>query len=463
MKQAGIMVCITSLMLFACSGGTGGTGAGGTGGGTSDVSSGEVTKLGSVFVNGVEFNTTGAAITRDGATVPEASVLNMEVEVKGDITGSTGTATSVAASSTLKGVVDSVLNDTTMTVMGQTVRLADGAVVSTLSNADVLTDLVGGNYVEVHGLPKPGGVVVASYVEEISLPAEFKLKGYITGGTITATTFDIGGLTVNFSSADTTDLPGGPQPDQLVEVKAAGAPVAGVLTATRVEREGLSVTAAPEVEVEGYVKNLSGGHPNRVFFINGQEVHTSGTTTFAGITATYLAENVKVEAEGTLSGGILTANKVYLKDSIRMEGDIVGLSGNSFKLVGMPGINLTVIASTEYDSASSVLTDFSNGTHVRLRGYPDSASSVIVTRLVDRGAADSTVYLRGPVSAVADPNITIMSRVINLTGLSYSNYDESPIADLATFLSSVQIGIQVKVKGTQAAGVVTWDSAELED
>jgi len=346
--------------------------------------------------------------------------------------------------------------------MGQTVRLEDGAYIETLANGSsgTLADLSVGSLVEVAGMPKPGGVIVATRLEEKTSLVEYKVKGYIEG-TISATTFTIGALTIDYSSADMTDLPGGPVLNLLVEVKASAAP-APVMMATKVEPEGPSISDAQEAEVEGYVKGLTGSSPDYVFFINGQEVHTDSATIFEGATATYFAENVKVEAEGTLVADVLNAYKVKLKDSVRMEGDIENLSGNSFNLVGMPGVTITVNAATEINSSTDVFSDFANGSHVRLRGFPSSGTSVLVTRIDERNTGDPDAYLRGPVDSVAGTVVTVLGIAIDVNGFSFKDHDDVSM-NQAAFLAALSTGVPVKIQGLISGSSITWDSAELED
>ncbi len=457
-----ILLVVMTLMVASCGGGTGGTGVTAS----PDVSAGTVTKLGSVFVNGVEFDTTGASITLDGQVVSESQVEGMAVEVSGGISGDTGSANTVKAETAIKGIVDDVLSTTTMTVMGQTVRLDDAAIISTLGGGDVLADLTPGtSEVEISGLVKPGGVVIATYVEEKSGLVENKVKGYINTGSVTATTFDIGALTVTYSGADLSDLPGGPTEGSLVEVKANPiTPPLTAISATKVEAEGLDAANAPEAEVEGYVKDLSGTSPDLVFFVAGQEVHTDASTVFKIGNAGFLIEGIKVEVEGQLSGGILQAVEVSLRDSVRMEGDITGLSGNTFQLEGMTGITITVDSATEINSTTDdFATDFADGTHVRLRAFPSGANTVLATRLDER-SPDIDAILRGPVNSFSETGQTveILGTTISTAGLSFQDENDLGISE-AEFFAALQQGRQVKVKGTLSGVVITWTDAELED
>ena len=98
--------------LLASSGGTGGTGmSGGTGG--SGMSIGSITQFGSVFVNGVEYHISGAAISTENGT---QLATGMVVAV--DYANGT-TATSVTFTDNLQGTVDS----NTVNAHSGTVRL----------------------------------------------------------------------------------------------------------------------------------------------------------------------------------------------------------------------------------------------------------------------------------------------------------------------------------------------------
>ncbi len=141
-----IVLALLVLVLGGCSGGTGGTGA-------SDISSGAVTDFGSIFVNGVEFSTTGATITRDDVSISESELRKgMVVEVRGSIASSTsGTATTVAVEEAVRGRTESITGIAsagTLIVLGQTVNVDD----TTLYDSSVtFTTIAVGDILEVHG------------------------------------------------------------------------------------------------------------------------------------------------------------------------------------------------------------------------------------------------------------------------------------------------------------------------
>jgi len=117
---------------------------GGSGGGTTETQSGTVTGVitgfGSVFLDGVEYETDGATIVKDGEVVSDDSHLavGMVVTLRGSHDGRYGNATYIEYDDDVEGPVTAVnlVNGVgTMTVMGQTVTIDGETVV--VSSPDV--------------------------------------------------------------------------------------------------------------------------------------------------------------------------------------------------------------------------------------------------------------------------------------------------------------------------------------
>src|SRR5712692_73002 len=110
MKIARLAIQSLAVALTAagCGGGTGGTGATSSG---PVVSQGVITAKGSIFVNGVEYSTAGAAITVDDKPSVENDLkVGMVVKVRGtsdDFTRA-GTAMQVEARDILEGQIEHV-------------------------------------------------------------------------------------------------------------------------------------------------------------------------------------------------------------------------------------------------------------------------------------------------------------------------------------------------------------------
>jgi Domain of unknown function (DUF5666) len=137
-----------ALVLAACGGGggIGGTGGGGGGGGIggTGVAYGTITGFGSVWVNGVRYETpAGTTFRLDDSGVSQS---DLKVGMVARVEGSGTSATAVVVDSALKGRVEAVIGDR-FTVLGQAVQ-TDAS--TTFDNG--IRPVVG-DYVEVHGLP----------------------------------------------------------------------------------------------------------------------------------------------------------------------------------------------------------------------------------------------------------------------------------------------------------------------
>ncbi|MCK7467894.1 MAG: DUF5666 domain-containing protein [Desulfosudis oleivorans] len=168
-------VALALLTLWGCSGGAGGdslTAGGGIGG--SGITSGSVSKFGSVFVNDVEFGTTGAVVVVDGVekgsgdqAVLDNLAIGKLVRIEGPAAGDgTGTAQRIVYNEDVVGPVESIAvvdaDTRKLVVMGQTV-IADGQ--TNLVNLTLATIAVG-NVVEVSGFGDDQGFIHAGYLKE---------------------------------------------------------------------------------------------------------------------------------------------------------------------------------------------------------------------------------------------------------------------------------------------------------
>jgi len=236
--QLAVTFLVSALALTACGGGGGGGGVPVASTSNSVVSQGVVTAKGSIFVNGIEFSSTGATITIDDNPGIESDLkVGMTVKVRGtsdDVTKK-GTATKIEARDALEGRIDSVDDvNKSITVMGQTVRIEDN--VTRLNDDDTVkvfsaAAFAVGNIVEVNGFADDNGGLRATRVAK-KTTGEFEAKGFVTG--LGATSFGLsltpGGasfITVNFSVGQ---LPAGTVNGSLVEVKSAAAPSSGAST-----------------------------------------------------------------------------------------------------------------------------------------------------------------------------------------------------------------------------------------
>lgn len=443
-------------VLGACGGGGGG-GIDGTGGGDSGMAYGTITGFGSVWVNGVEFSTSGTTIRLDGDDVTENELrVGMVVRVDGSIDDAT--ATTITVDDAVKGRVESVLDANRLVVMGQTVLLDNLTV-----REDGVVPVVG-DFLEVHGLPTGDGVITAGFIErKTTLPTPpFAVKGLVRSHDAAAATFVVGTLTVHYAGATVDDMPAGSWNDLLVDVKGtacAGNPVCGTLTASRVEPAGAAVASAPRAEVEGFV--ISGTSAS--FVLGAQQVVTTASTVFEGGLAADVLPGVKLEVEGSISNGVLTATEVSFRDNLRLEGNVasVDLAQSTITLTGLPGITIGVSSLTELGNLTS-LAALGVGDHVQVEARSGAGGTVLAVQ-IEAGSADTQVELQGPVSAVAGTSITILGVTVDMNAVSQFQDLSDAAITRAAFLAAVTPGTLVKLTGDLAGTAVVWSEAELED
>jgi hypothetical protein len=194
-------------------------------------------------------------------------------------------------------------------------------------------------------------------------------------------------------------------------------------------------------------------------------VVTTTSTIFEGGVAGDIAVGVKLEVEGVLSGGVLTASKVEFGDGIKLEADVAVLSANSFTLSGLPSVTVTVNGLTQFSNVAN-FAGLTNGDHVRIRGRASGSNTVIATE-VERRSPDTRVELQGPIQSITgtDPNqvVRILGVDVDTTAISFRDINDSAIAR-ATFFAKAVVGKLVKARGTLGGGGgISWSEMELED
>ncbi len=314
-------------VLHGCGGGVEGQGTGSV-----SYSDGPISGFGSIIVNGVHFDETKASITDDEGHGLSAADLKLGMTVRvdaGAIDQATNTAlaTKVQVGSDLVGPVSA--NDlaaTTITVLGQTVRITASTVFDDSLPGGQAAITVGAK-VQVFSILDPvSGVYAARRVELAGAPTAYKLRGVVAGLDKTAHTLQIGAATLAYS-ADTApaDLANG----QIVRVKLQTTPDGnGRWVVTSFASGASRPPEGGETEIESVIASYTS---NADFTLSGVRVNASGATIEpAGST---LAAGVRVEVEGTYSGGVLMARKVEVKGSGDDGGDDSG-GGQTIELEG---------------------------------------------------------------------------------------------------------------------------------
>jgi hypothetical protein len=479
-----LLAALAALVLAACGGGgTGGTGATvPSGAGGSIVSTGVMTK-GSTIVNGVRFEDTAANISIDDTTKTSAALQNgMVVKVVGTVNddGISGTAQRVKALVEVRGTPISVnpgANPQSLVVLGQTVLADDETVYSNLANFNAITT---STLIEVHGLRDATGKIRATRIEanpvQMANSALDEIRGVVANGTGTRpASFALNGQTVVFAG---TVMPTGAswQNGNVVEVYCSARPcvdVNGVFHATQLgvedaQDEAFQPAAGQKVEAEGLISGFT-GHPGD-FSVGGTPVTTTSSTRFEGGVATDLANDVKVEAEGSWNGTRLVADKIEFKRSVvRLQGNVT--AGGAQFTMNVAGRLVTI--KTDSMTSGSVAAGFSGCVQVRgQRSLPATAPVVLAGEIDTSCSSGGRPFMQAPVESESGTTLTLLGFSVDVgTANDFENIDGSPMT-LSAFLNAVTpattnaAGVSVSgtlVKVVFDSGTNAVRQAELED
>ncbi len=468
------------LTALAGCGGSGGSDAPGTGPtATNQTTVGQITGFGSIYVNGIEFDTAGASYEVDDAIASndDALAVGMVVKVEGSVNadGLTGSAFSISYDDDIEGVVDDLTQtaDTdikTFVVMDVTV-VADRSKTNFDSDDssfsfDTIADL---DVVEVSGDYGPDNRLYATYIEEQGADDnEYEAKGTVSfwDGSSTFVLNMRGGATLNVrldpAGAEIPDA--GIEDTQFVEVEGTiedPAAVEKTLIAFKVELEDDDRLDDDdnEVEVKGMLNyDMDSG----TWFVKDIALAFGGGTEYEPLSlesmlADQSAAGLYVEVEGDFVGDVLQVEKIELEeDELGFKADVAGKSnGDTLTLSFGDAVGtVDVIVNNE--------TTFLDDDAVQSIDY-GSINERDKVEIDARWGNDGAIYasnlhledgsgyeIEGPVEAVNDGTLQVLDVV----------YNTDP--DITIFEDGVPVvGDFVEVEDDNGDGMA--DSVEIED
>ncbi len=455
-------------------GATGGTGGGtdlGISGSGAPIALGTIDAFGSIFVNGVEFDTSNAEIIVDGQVSSEDDLnVGMVVTVQGTINedGVTGVADVVIFDDEVQGPIENIVVDpsgefATITVLGIDIVVERVATVFENTTFDTLAL---GDVVEVSGFPEGLLDLRATFVEKkadfVEGESEIEIKGTVAN--VTDSTFELRGYTVTYTDADVSEVRDSTIIDGMfVEVKGT---LSGTdITATKVESEDRiedKFEDDDEFKVQGTIRNYISDSD---FEVNGVKV--DATNAVFKPSSLILADGLAVEIEGTWADSVLIAKEIEgRRGEIEIEGPVGGLSAddNTITISLVNGdITLVVDNRTMYDDDTDAVsrmsfTDLAIGDFLEIEAYDDGVQ-LVATR-VDRDDLDDE-KLQGPVESFnAELNITVLGVTYSTEGAKFEGRNGRDV-DAATFYADLLIGDYVKIKDKELADGIA-DEVEIE-
>lgn len=444
---------------------------------------GQISGFGSVYVNGVEYDTTGASYDVDdvSASGDDALAVGMVVKIEGSVNadGRTGDADAISYDDDIEGPVENLaadINDSnikTFTVMGVPVSVSGNG-----TNFEAEDDpsfdfstIMNGDNVEISG-EFNGDVLVATYVEkQDAADDDFEVKG-------TVDLYDGGeqfvlvlrnGATLNVSVAAGAMIPSsGIMDGQFVEVEGTipdpvNAP--DLILATKVELEDhdrIDDQDEDDVEVKGF---LTYDMTSETWSVKDVALAFGGGTEYSPETLAdsiddLSADGLYVEVEGQYVDEVLQVREIELEDDdLEFKADVEsvtaaeareGIVRLSFGLApGTIDVNVT---------PDTMFVDDEAMQHFDLYSLAATNKVEIKARLADDGMIyasslhledDIGYEIEGPVDAIDDVSISILGIAFTL--------DMDTMFEGGTPL----IGDYAEVEDDDADG--TADSVELDD
>ena len=443
-KHTALYAAMFSAMigLAGCSGGSGSSNT------ASSNATGRITGFGSVFVNGVEYDTAGANITIDGVAGAETDLaVGMLVNVDGTASGTSGSALNISFVDDVQGVVTQTVAGGGLVVMGYNITT------DSQTNLDGLTDIANlavGDVVEISGYPDATGGILATYIEmngTYTPGTEIEVKGTVSG--LTATTFMIGTMTVDYSSATFVDA--GLADGAYVEVKGDSAPAAGTFMVTRVEAEqhGVSGDDGEDLNVEGLVTAIAGD--GSTISVNGQTF-----TVPAGFDLSAYAVGDKVEVEVTVSGTDLVLSEIgneahdvdnVNKIEVKATASATDTVANTLTIAGLtvsvdPNTTLMIDHSSTPEHFFNLGSIVAGTDVVKVEAIPDGNGGYTATKIERVAGTSAVVELEGP--AVVDD----VTGDISIAGIKLDVTTNSINTSAVTASSEVQVSGELQPDGS---------------
>lgn len=388
-RRQTLLAMLGATGLSACGGGgdVAGVGQGGTGA----FSIGPITGLGSIIVNGIRYDDSGASISSDDSSLSARDLrLGMVVAVQGSPTvNGQSTAARIVLGGELVGPISSI-STSGFVVLGQTVNVTTSTFYGP-SISGGLSGLAVGQVVEVHSIADTTpNSQTATFVERKSSPSDYKLQGKVTAHNTTDKTFSIGSLAMSYAGTDADDVRVTPAIGALVRVRLATAPVSGAYPVTRIRKPEDSFSGfSGEVEFKGTITAFTS---TASFSVNDLPVNASGASFPEGTGG--IVAGAFVEVKGALVNGLVVATRVKPEDDggaggVGTEFELHGTvsaattsgSGGSFTLTSSGGAAVTVGWDSGIEFRDGTATNLVNDSRVEVKGTLSGGSTVTATRI----------------------------------------------------------------------------------
>jgi hypothetical protein len=390
---------------------------------TGVLSVGVITGFGSVYVDGVRYDSSSASVTMDDSSATEAQLrVGQYVEVKGHAHGDDHHADIIRYHNVLEGPITSIdVDASSFVAMGQTILVSSDTSLGDDIQPSSILGLAEGDVVEVSGVVPLSGPIDATRVDIKPDGGPYEVTGYVADLDSGVHLFLINDLVVDYSGANMEDFPSGaPAEGDLVLVKGSTFAPFGEFLATEVELRSddyLKPAPGDVVEVEGEISDFVLATD---FYVAGMHVTTTATTIYEHGTVGDLANDVEVRVKGVVdAANLLVAHKIAfeVENTVRIVAQVQAT--DPYGGVTLLGFEVATDEFTRYEDDSALelrefdFGDIAVGDWLDVRAYeePEGSNDVVATR-IERIDAEEQVRLRGPFRNPASPNFDILSILV---------------------------------------------------
>ncbi|MBU4316675.1 MAG: hypothetical protein KKF30_05325 [Proteobacteria bacterium] len=371
--------------------------AGGGIGGTGVISTGTVTEIGSVWVNGIEFDTREANIYANGTlkgrgdgAVASSIRPGQVVRVNGSLSGDgSGHAEAVYYFSILSGPIREINQvgkyDFILNILGQDVIANE----ETQLQGATLELLEPGNLMDISGFIDDQGNIQASFMEKKADAPNPDDRLFISGviGDLNENnkTFMINTFPVHYEN---TSL-GGPLQEGLENgmwIQGSGqleSDGEAFLAETLNPLDRLENDQGNQVAIEGVIRTDL--LENR-FFVEGYAIEVNSETLFENGEREEILAGSRIEAEGRFSGGVLVAARIKFIFGFKFQAEIIEIDpvNQTLKLEGLEEVSLEINSLTRFRGQAKSFEELGVGDQVMIRGRFVEENTLVAAQIVKK-------------------------------------------------------------------------------
>lgn len=434
---------------------------------------GVITGFGSVFINGVEYETDSAEVsTDDNAGASETDLhVGMVITLNGEVNedGITGNASSIHYDEQLKGPLDSIdLIGNSLSVLGQTIFFDD---LTSLDNV-ILIELIPGDFLEISGFFNADGNLYATRIEKETESTQLKVQGMVDMLDTVNKTFTLSSLTIDYSSAVFDDFVEADLADgQEIRVKGLSSALSNevfVVSEIKLKESNEEHEDGDDKHTEGFITSFES---NSSFIVNNIHVITDGNTEFehGSVDSLLLNVRVKIKGEFNATGDLLAKEiRIHQRSNLNLEGAIQGVD-LSLSTVTVLDVVFEVNNQTKMKDESDTgerffdLADLTVGDFVEIKGFIDNKGNNIATKMKrENEDDDNETELKGTVSNIIDFSFDIVGVNVNTNENTLFEGTDGDDVTQATFFEQLQDDMLVEVKGQIENGIFVAFKVEIE-